>query len=200
MEEWQRADVGPARERAAAVVTPPLPSSSASCPTSPLTKLRVSWASTKEVIFFERKMDACKIPSDAVAPLGHGEHIETQLHTLEPVDAVAVDGHRPWCPIIPPQERFELLAAAATPSEELDEAAEENRAILRQLNDTRMAILISRRQGASKRAALPDDDDDDDEPEMCQPPAKRPALLPSIGNCNGCQRPLCLCVRPVHQP
>lgn len=181
-----------------ASVTPPPTLPPAGC-ASPTAKT-VCFAPTRTVVYFSRQLDGSKIPSDAIAPLGLGEPLGC---TDEPLaEAEHSRSLYNYIVPVPPGERMALLAGTCT-SEAMAAAVQQNVQLLRELNDSRMQLVLSGKRSFSA-ADLADSDDDESDKVTEAPVAKRPRSSSSSdggchrhangGKCDACRRVICLCI------
>jgi len=196
------------------VVTPP-PMVGRKSSESPPAKRFVSFAPTRTVVYFSRQLDGSKIPSDAIAPLGLGDALAEEHEPLAEETHRRERGVYNFCMPVPPDQRVALLRDTCTEAA-MAAAVQQNVQLLRELNDSRMRLILS-----GKRGACEDEDSDDDESNesSSHPPAKRVKLGDSSssssnsdssgsgasalrrsrslvpgGKCDACRRVMCLCV------
>merc|ERR1712023_315292 len=174
-----------------ASVTPPPTLPPAGC-ASPTAKT-VCFAPTRTVVYFSRQLDGSKIPSDAIAPLGLGEPLGC---TDEPLaEAEHSRSLYNYIVPVPPGERMALLAGTCT-SEAMAAAVQQNVQLLRELNDSRMELILSGKRSFSAADLV--DSDDDELDESIEPPTKRQCSSSSSnsgnrrhagsGKCDACRR------------
>ena len=170
---------------------------------SPPAKRTVTFAPTRTTIYFQRALDGSKIPSDAIAPLGLGNAVTEECEPLD--EAMHRRSADNWIMPIPPNQRVEMLKGACT-HEAMAAAVQQNVMFLRELNDSRMRLVLSGKRGRPDES----DSEEEEEEEETPPPVKRAKTglsssssssgwgsgrtIPG-GKCHGCRRVNCLCVQ-----